>query len=57
MTGNTYAPLSIPSTLMTTGSLAIDTNGVTVLGVMLILVVPLAFIIPSIVYLYKRKKR
>ncbi len=57
MTNNTYAPLSIPSTLMTTGSLAIDTNGVTVLGVVLILVVPLAFIIPSIVYLYKRKKR
>ena len=57
MTGNTYKMVSVPSTLMTTGTLALDTNGTAILGVVLILAVPLAFIIPSAVYLYKRKKR
>ena len=57
MTNNTYKTVSIPSTLMTQNSLAIDANGVTVLAVILALVVPMAFIVPTIVYLYKRKKR
>ena len=57
MTDNTYTTVSIPSTLMNTGNLALDANGTAILGVVLILVVPLAFIIPGTVYLYKRKKR
>jgi len=57
MTNNTYTGVSISSTLMTTDGLALDTNGITVLGIVLILILPLAFIIPSAVYLYKRKKR
>ena len=57
MTNNTYATVSVPSTLMTVNSLALDTNGVTILGVALGLILPLAFLIPSMVYLYKRKKR
>ena len=57
MTDNTYATVSVPSTLMNTDSLALDTNGSTILGAILILVIPLACLIPSAVYLYKRKKR
>ena len=57
MTDNTYTGVSVSSTLMTTDGLSLDANGVTVLGVILILILPLAFIIPSSVYLYKRKKR
>ncbi len=57
MTDNNYATVSISSTLMNTNSLAIDTNGVTVLIILLAFVVPLALLIPSMVYLYKRKKR
>lgn len=57
MTDNTYATVNVSSTLMTTGNLAIDTNGVTVLAILLAFVVPLILLIPSIVYLYKRKKR
>jgi len=57
MTNNTYTGVSISSTLMTTDGLALGTNGFTVLGVVLMLILPLAFIIPSAVYLYKRKKR
>jgi hypothetical protein len=57
MTNHSYKTVSIPSTLMTQNSLAIDANGVTVLAVILALVVPMAFIVPTIVYLYKRKKR
>lgn len=57
MTENDYATVSVSSTLMTTGSIALNTTGTAILGVVLILVVPLAFIIPSTVYLYKRKKR
>lgn len=57
MTDNAYATVSVSSTLMDNNSLALDTNGVIVLGVILILVLPLALIIPSSVYLYKRKKR
>lgn len=57
MTNNTYKTVSIPSTLMTQNTLAIDTNGVSILTVILALVVPMAFIVPSAVYLYKRKKR
>ena len=57
MTGNTYASVSVPSVLMSSGTLALDTNGTTLLGVVLIMALPLAFLIPSAVYLYKRKKR
>lgn len=57
MTANTYTAVNISSTLMSANGLALDTNGVVALGVILILVLPLAFIIPSVVYLYKRKKR
>lgn len=57
MTGNTYTSVSVPSVLMSSGTLTLDTNGTTLLGVVLIMVVPLAFLIPSAVYLYKRKKR
>lgn len=57
MTDNTYKTVGVSSTLITQDALAIDTNGVTVLAVILAVVVPLAFIIPSVVYLYKRKKR
>ena len=57
MTDNTYTGVSVSSTLMTTDSLAIEANGIIVLGVVLILILPLALIIPASVYLYKRKKR
>ena len=57
MTGNTYSNISVASTLMTSGNLAINTNGVTVLAVILAFAVPLALLIPSMVYLYKRKMR
>ena len=57
MTDNTYTGVSVSSTLMTTDGLSLDANGVTVLGVILILILPLAVIIPSSAYLYKRKKR
>ena len=57
MTDNAYSTLNVSSTLMTTGSLAIDSNGVTVLAVVLAFLVPLALLIPAMVYLYKRKKR
>ena len=57
MTDNAYATVSVSSTLMDNNTLALDTNGVIVLGVILAFVVPLALIIPSSVYLYKRKKR
>lgn len=57
MTDNTYAGVSVSSTLMTTNGLALDTNGFAVLGVVLILILPLSLIIPSSIYLYKRKKR
>ena len=57
MTDNTYTGVSVSSTLMTSNGLSLNTNGVTVLGVILILILPLALIIPASVYLYKRKKR
>jgi hypothetical protein len=57
MTGNTYTSVSVPSVLISSGTLALDTNGTTLLGVVLIMALPLAFLIPSAVYLYKRKKR
>ena len=57
ITGNIYTTVSVPSTLMTTGNISLDTTGTTVLGVVLVLIIPLACIIPSMVYLYKRKKR
>lgn len=57
MTGNTYASMTVPSTLISTHNLSIGTNGVTVLAILLAFVLPLAVLIPSIVYLYKRKKR
>ena len=57
MSGNTYATVSVPSTLMTTGSIALDANGIAILGVVLGLILPLTLLIPSMVYLYKRKKR
>lgn len=57
MAENTYQNVNIPSVLMTSGGLSLDTNGVTVLAVFLALVLPLAFIIPALTSLYKRKKR
>ena len=57
MTGNAYTTVSVSSTLMSSSTIALGTNGTAVLGVALILIVPMAFIIPSIVYLYERKKR
>lgn len=57
MTDNAYQAVSIPSVAMTSDGLALDANGVTVLAVILAVVLPLAFLIPASVYLYKRKKR
>jgi hypothetical protein len=57
MTDNTYTTVSVSSTLMVTDTLNLDTIGIAILGVVLVLVVPVAFLIPSMVYLYKRKKR
>ena len=57
MTDNTYTGVSVSSTLMTTDGLAIGTDGVVALRIALILILPLAVIIPASVYLYKRKKR
>ncbi len=57
MTENKYENVSVSSTLITTSSLRIDTNGVTVLAILFAFVLPLALLIPSMVYLYKRKKR
>ena len=57
MTDNTYAAVNVSSTPMSANGLALGSNGVVALGVILILVLPLALIIPSSVYLYKRKKR
>ncbi len=57
MTQNTYKSLNVSSTLMTTGSLPLGENGAAILGVVLAFVLPLAFLIPAMVYLYKRKKR
>lgn len=57
MTGNTYTTVSVSSTLMVTDTLNLDTTGIAILGVVLVLVVPVAFVIPTMVYLYKRKKR
>ena len=57
MTENEYTTVSIPSTLMTTGTLAIGSGGVTALAVLLGFALPLSFVIPGVVYLYKRKKR
>ena len=57
MTGNTYAGISVSSTQVTTGSLALGLTGVVVFAIILALIVPLAILIPSMVYLYKRKKR
>lgn len=57
MSGNAYENVNIPSTLMTTNSIALDANGIAILGVVLGLILPLALLIPSMVYLYKRKKR
>ena len=57
MTDNTYTGVSVSSTLMTTDGLAIGTDGIVVLGIALILILPIAVIIPASVYLYKRKKR
>lgn len=57
MTDNTYATVSVSSTLMVTDTLNLDTTGTAILGVVLILAVPVAFVIPTMVYLYKRKKR
>lgn len=57
MTDNAYATLSIPSTLMTVSNLTLNTNGIIILAIALVLVVPLALLIPAMVYLYKRKKR
>ena len=57
MTDNTYTTVNVSSTLMSANVLALGSNGAVALGVILILILPLALIIPSSVYLYKRKKR
>ena len=57
MTDNNYVNVNVSSTLMNTNNLAIDTNGVTVLIILLAFALPLALLIPSMVYLYRRKKR
>ena len=57
MTSNTYQGITVPSTLISTYSLSIGTNGVTVLVVLLAFVLPLCLLIPAMVFLYKRKKR
>ena len=57
LTDNAYAMVNVPSTLITTSSLNIGTNGVTVLAVLLAFVLPLCLLIPSMVFLYKRQKR
>ena len=57
MTDNAYETVSVSSTLMTTDGLAIGTSGVTVLAILLAVILPLALLIPSMVYLYKRKMR
>lgn len=57
ITDNDYANMTVSSTLISTNSLSIGTNGVTVLAILLAFVLPLILLIPSIVYLYKRKKR
>ena len=57
MTQNEYTAVSVSSTLMTTGTLAIGSGGVTALAVLLGFALPLSFVIPGVVYLYKRKKR
>lgn len=57
MTQNEYTAVSVSSTLMTTGTLAIGSGGVTALAVLLGFALPLSLVIPGVVYLYKRKKR
>ena len=57
MTDNAYQNVSIPSVAMISDGLTLDATGVTVLAVILAVVLPLAFLIPASVYLYKRKKR
>ena len=57
MTNNTYQGMTVSSTLISTHSLSIGTNGVTVLAVLLAFVLPLCLLIPSVVFIYKRKKR
>ena len=57
MTENAYAAVNVSSTLMTTGNLPLGENGAVILGVALAFVLPLALLIPSMVYIYKRKKR
>lgn len=57
MTDNAYTGVNVSSTLMTVNSSTLDLTGVIILGVVLALAVPLAVIIPSMIYLYKRKKR
>ena len=57
MTDNAYETVSVSSTLMSSDGLVIGTTGVTVLAILLAVVLPLALLIPSMVYLYKRKMR
>ena len=57
MTQNEYTAVSVSSTLMTTGTLAIGSGGVAALAVLLGFALPLSLVIPGAVYLYKRKKR
>lgn len=57
MTENAYAAVNVSSTLMTAGNLPLGENGAVILGIVLALVLPLALLIPSMVYLYKRNKR
>ena len=54
---NTYESVSVPSTLMTTNTLTLGENAELILGILLIAVLPLALLVPGLIYLYKRKKR
>ena len=57
MTEHSYTALSISSTLMSGNNLAIGSGGVTALALLFAFALPLVLLIPSMVYLYKRKKR
>ncbi len=57
MTEHSYTALSISSTPMSGNNLEIGSGGVTALALLFAFALPLVLLIPSMVYLYKRKKR
>ena len=54
---NTYESVSVSSTLMTTNTLTLGENAELILGILLIAVLPMALLVPGLIFLYKRKKR